>query len=105
MPGWRRRQIEQRGISKRDGSGPKLMVGRRTEAPQVDAERTGPPRGRSARERLRHDPDESILGERACRPPTVAVVSKPIVRGFVVDVGTVEERDEDVDVKQRRGPQ
>ena len=71
----------------------------------MDAERTGPPRGGPARERLRRDPDESVFGERTGGPATLAVIGKPIVRGFVMNVRALEERDEDVHIQQDRRPQ
>lgn len=48
--------------------------------------------------RIRDDPHESILGQRARGPAPTLVMAEPLVRRLVVDVHRVEERDEHVDI-------
>jgi len=51
--------------------------------------------------RIAEDAQEGILRERTCGPGLSLMIGKPVVRGFVMNVVLVEERDEDVDVEQR----
>ena len=45
--------------------------------------------------------NEPVLGRRARRPSEGTLLRKPAMSGFVMNVIGVEERDEDVDVKER----
>ena len=51
--------------------------------------------------RIAEDAQKGILRERTCGPGLSLMIGKPVVRGFVMNVVLVEERDEDVDVEQR----
>lgn len=45
--------------------------------------------------------DQCVFGQRASRPSTTAIASEPCVSRFVMDVGGIKQRNQDVYVEQR----
>lgn len=78
---------------------PELMLATGAELPQAGRRNRWPGRVGS-KTGIRHNPQEPVLRERARGPSCFAMLRKPIMGHFMMDVVWIKEGDKDVDVEE-----
>ena len=95
-----KRRVEQRLIPQRDVVRPELIPGAFAK-PAKPRDQLGRARDGSLG-RIGEHPNEPVLGHRTGGPSPRAVVGEPVVGRLVMDMVGIKERDEQIDVEERR---